>query len=60
MNKAVEEPEMVLPVGESRCYVGFKSQPIQAVEFKPVALRSADRDSRLWENGNDWWCCGGL
>lgn len=60
MNKAVEEPEMVLPVGESRCYVGCKSQPIQEVKFKPVALRSTGRDSRLREKGYYWVCIGRL
>ena len=41
-------------------YVWFKSKPIQEVEFKPVALRSAGRDSRLREKGYYWVCSGRL
>ena len=35
MNKAVEEPVMVLPVGKSRCHVWCKSKPIQAAGSFP-------------------------
>lgn len=35
MNKAVEEPVMVLPVGRSRCHVGCKSRPIKAAGSFP-------------------------